>query len=244
MPGQLGNTYCRFYNYSLGNQILLWSQGVAEPCAPFSVWRKLGRIPVKGGGRAVLHPRPIRKIDEETGEKVIVAMRFQPKRSTFPYSNTVGPEIAWPESPEWDSQRALSALGIALVDFTVLDGNVQGYSFGRSVAVSPVAKYRLKTLLHEVAHVMLGHTSECADGERRCSRGVGEFQAETVAYLLAHELGLTEWAPQESRAYIQGWLGDEQVTDRHIQAVFTAADKILRAGREPQGSQDVAETAA
>jgi hypothetical protein len=37
MPGRLGDTYCRFYQYSLQNQILLWSQGVSEPCAPFSV---------------------------------------------------------------------------------------------------------------------------------------------------------------------------------------------------------------
>lgn len=42
------------------------------------------------------------------------------------------------------------------------------------VAVSPVAEYRLKTLLHEIAHVMLGHATDCADGERPCSRGVGE----------------------------------------------------------------------
>jgi hypothetical protein len=42
---------------------------------------------------------------------------------------------------------------------------------------------------------------------------------------------LSEWAPDESRAYIQHWLSDEQVTVAHIRAVFTAVDKILRAGR-------------
>jgi hypothetical protein len=81
MPGRLGDTYCRFYQYSLQNQILLWSQGVSEPCAPFSVWKALGRIPVKGGGRAVLHPRPIRKTDEGTGEKVVVAARHFSSRA-------------------------------------------------------------------------------------------------------------------------------------------------------------------
>lgn len=84
---------------------------------------------------------------------------------------------------------------------------------------------------HEIGHVMLGHTTDCADGESPCSRGVGEFQAESVAYLLAHELELDAWAPEESRAYIQHWLGDEQVTDAHIRAVFTTVDKILKAGR-------------
>ncbi|ANE83505.1 hypothetical protein A7U43_28805 (plasmid) [Mycobacterium adipatum] len=231
MPGHLGDTYCRFYQYSLQNQILLWSQGVTEPCAPFSVWKALGRIPVKGGGRAVLHPRPIRKTDEESGEKVVVAMRFRLKRSTFPYSNTVGPEVDWPELPEWDAQRALAALDIVQVPYASIDGNCQGYSFARNVAVSPVAKYPLKTFFHELGHVMLGHTTDSAEGESPCSRGVAEFQAEAAAYLLAHNLELSEWAPAESRAYIQHWLGDEQVTEAHIRAVFTAVDKILRAGR-------------
>jgi hypothetical protein len=36
------------------------------------------------------------KTDDETGEKVVVAMRFNLKRSTFPYSNTIGPEVEWP----------------------------------------------------------------------------------------------------------------------------------------------------
>lgn len=238
LPGRLGNTYCRFYQYSLQNQILLWSQGVSEPCAPFSVWKGLGRIPVKGGGRAVLHPRKIRKTDKETGETVVVVARLKLKRSTFPYSNTVGPEVEWPELPEWDQHRALAELGIDRVPFTMINGNTQGYSLGREIAVSPVAKYPMKTLFHELGHVMLGHTTECPQGDSPCSRGVAEFQAESVALLLAHELELEQWNPAESRAYIQDWLSGEEVTDRHIRSVFTAADKILRAGRGGNAETD------
>jgi hypothetical protein len=183
LPGQMGTTYCRFYQYSLQNQILLWSQGVTEPCAPFGVWKKLGRIPVKGGGRYVLHPRPFRKTDEETGEERIIVCRFRLRRTVFPYSNTVGPDVEWPELPEWDWERALSALDIEQVPFQAIDGNTQGYSFDRKVAVSPVAAYPMKTAFHELAHVMLGHTTAgaTAEGEVLC-RGVREFQAEAVAY--------------------------------------------------------------
>jgi hypothetical protein len=249
MPGSLGNTYCRFHQYSLANQLLLWSQGVTEPCAPFKVWKALGRIPVKGGARFVRHPRPVYEIDKETGEKVIKVMRFKLRRSTFPYSNTVGPDIEWPELPEWDAQRALAALDIRQVPYAMIDGNCQGYSTGRTVAVSPVAVHPLPTLMHEIGHVMLGHTTDCAEGETPCSRGVREFQAEAVAYLLAHELELDAWAPEESRAYIQHWLGDEQVTDAHIRAVFTVVDKILKAGRTAAAEveaedQDVESSAA
>lgn len=234
MPGQMGNTYCRFYRYSLLNQILLMVQGITEPCAPFSVWKNLGRIPVKGGARYVRHPAPIRKKDKETGEETTFT-RFYLRRSTFPYSNTVGPEVEWPELPEWNRQRALGALDIEQVPFALIDGNTQGYSYEHKVAVSPVAVYPAKTFFHELAHVVLGHTTAetvdgLAEGEQLC-RGVREFQAEAVAYLLAHETGLTEWAPEESRAYIQGWLGNEEVTDGHIRQVFTTTDKILTAGR-------------
>lgn len=241
LPGRMGDTYCRFYQYSLQNQILLWSQGVNEPCAPFSVWKGLGRIPMKGGGRAVLHPQPIRKTDKETGERVVVTTRFKLRRSTFPYSNTVGPEVEWPELAEWDQHRALAELGIARVPFTMINGNTQGYSFDRVIAVSPVAKFPVKTLFHELGHVMLGHTVECPQGETPCSRGLAEFQAEAVAHLLAHELDLDEWNPAESRAYIQGWLGGEAVTERDIRAVFSAADKILRAGRAASAEVDAQE---
>lgn len=228
LPGQLGNTYCRFYHYSLQNQILLWSQGVAEPVAPFSVWKALGRIPVRGAGRYVLHPRPIRRTDKETGEEKVVGCRFWPRRSTFPYSLTVGPEVEWPELPEWDLDRALAGLDITRVPYRLIDGNTQGYSYERNVAVSPVAAYPVKTMFHEIGHVVLGHTA--GKVERVC-RGVDEFQAEAVAYLLAHETGLTQWAPEESRAYIQGWLGGKEVADRHIRAVFSAVNAILKAGR-------------
>lgn len=233
LPGTLGTTYCRFYRYSFLNQLLLLAQGVTEPCASFNAWKKLGRIPVPGGGRYVRHPAPVKKTDKETGEETTFT-RFYLRRSAFPYSNTVGPEIEWPELPEWDWHRALSALDIEQVPFALIDGNTQGYSYDRKVAVSPVAVYPVKTGFHELAHVALGHTTseagDLAEGEQLC-RGVEEFQAETVAYLLAHETGLTQWAPEESRAYIQGWLGNEEVTDAHIRAVFTTTDKILTAGR-------------
>ncbi|UBV22311.1 hypothetical protein H8Z59_03610 [Mycolicibacterium fortuitum] len=244
LPGQMGTTYCRFYQYSMQNQILLWSQGVSEPCAPFSVWKRLGRTPVKGGGRYVLHPAPFRKRDEETGEETVVVCRFRLKRSTFPYSNTVGEDVVWPELPEWDWQRALTALDIEQVPFEMISGNTQGYSYERKVAISPVAVYPVKTGFHELAHVMLGHTTGAPQGEGEpLCRGVREFQAESVAYLLAHETGLEEWAPEESRAYIQDWLGDEEVTDRHIRAVFTAVDKILAAGRSVPALDEDAEVA-
>jgi hypothetical protein len=39
----------------------------------------------------------------------------------------------------------------------------------------------LKTLFHELGHMMLGHATDGADGESPCSRGVGEIQAGLTA---------------------------------------------------------------
>ena len=46
------------------------------------------------------------------------------------------------------------------------------------------------------------------------------------------ELGqLDEPSAEVSRGYIQEWLAGEQPSDRAIQQVFTATDRILKAGR-------------
>jgi IrrE N-terminal-like domain len=82
----------------------------------------------------------------------------------------------------WDADTAFSALGVDRVAFDMVNGNAQGFSFedsaGRHVTLNPAAKYPARTLLHELAHLMLGH---CRNGDPT-HRGVAEFEAETVAY--------------------------------------------------------------
>jgi hypothetical protein len=73
----------------------------------------------------------------------------------------------------------------------------------------------------------LGH---CKSGDET-HRGVAEFEAESVAYLVAKELQLIAWDASESRAYIQGWLGGTEVTEENISRVFAAVNKVLAAGR-------------
>jgi hypothetical protein len=64
-------------------------------------------------------------------------------------------------------------------------------------------------------------------------RGIMEYQAEATAYLVMNELELMdEDTASTSRAYIRHWLGSEQPADQAIRQVFTATDRILRAGRK------------
>lgn len=255
-PGAVGNTYNRFRagsngnGYSFMNQMWLFVQGVREPAAPFGTWKDLGRDIIKGSkGKTVLHPVMVTRTEKDkvTGKDVKrrFPVGFTPKATVFVLSDTEGPELVMPEVPTWSLNDAAAGLDIETEAFDLLDGNTQGYSYekdGKKVyAINPLAAYPLKTALHELAHIVLGHTKQDDHGHR----GVQEFQAEAVAYLAAKELELVDWNPAESRAYIQNWLngtgvGVEGVTDTQIRQVFGAVDKILRAGRTAQAEQEAA----
>jgi antirestriction protein ArdC len=249
-PGSLGTTYTRFYNYSFLNQIRLMMQGTCEPVATYNRWAELGRQVRKGSkAKVVLAPIMVSRdakdangnaeigLDGKPG-KLQRLVGFRDSRSVFGYSDTDGDEVAPVQLPGWDIDTALAALGIDRVAFDMVNGNAQGFSFedtdGRHVALNPTAAYPAKTLLHELAHLILGHCKE----SDHTHRGVAEFEAEATAYLVAKELEL-DWDPAESRAYIKGWLGGTAVAEDKITRVFAAVNKILAAGRV-----DVAEAAA
>ncbi len=230
-PGSVGNTYNRFYNYSFLNQILLLMQGVNEPVATYKRWTELGRQVQKGSkAKQIVRPVVIKRKAETEGEEDSTFMRFKAVPCLFGLSETEGEALPMVEPVGWDLNTALEVLDIKRVDFAHLDGNVAGYSTERKVAINPVATDPLGTMFHEIAHVVLGHTST---ENQEQHRGLGEFQAEATAYLAMHELEeLSEAQASESRGYIQGWLRDKRPPDAAIKAVFKATDTILRAGRK------------
>lgn len=237
MPGQMSSVYSRFYNYSFNNQILLWMQGVTEPVNTYQRWSAMNRQVLKGSkAKAILRPITIKLKDEldDKGQPRQLT-KFKLVNCLFTASETEGDALPEYEPPDWSPERAVGALAIREVSFDLLDGNTQGYSMGREVAINPVAEYPLKTLMHELGHVVLGHTSPEQQDEYQSHRGIKEFQAESTAYLTMNDLGATEHmdAPG-SRAYIQMWLQGKKPTDAHIRDVFKATDTILRAGREQE----------
>jgi hypothetical protein len=106
------------------------------------------------------------------------------------------------------------------------------YARNRSVSVSPLAEQPESTLFHELAHVVLGHTSEGSlnsDSKDRTPRDIRELEAECVALLCCESLGLPGAA--ESRGYIQSWFHNNEVLERSAQRILHTADEILKAGR-------------
>src|SRR5947208_17157401 len=89
----------------------------------------------------------------------------------------------------------------------------------------------IKTMFHELAHVVLGHTSEDSlnDGSERTPRSLREVEAECVALICCESLGLP--GAEYSRGYIQHWGRSEPIPERSAHRIFKTADRVLRAGR-------------
>lgn len=270
MPGQMSQCYNRFHRYSFLNMVLVFMQtGRMEPLGTFNFWAKrMGRRIVSGPGSALFvnHPVFVPQRNEDGSPKIVDGKRVQklvgfvPKPTVFQLSQTDGPELAMPELPEWSYAEALAALDITEVPFAHHDGNTQGYSTGRNLAVSPVAAAPMKTAMHEIAHIVLGHTAVDADGAPQFDyanhRGVAEFQAEAVALLVCNELAIEGFDASASRAYIQHWLGSHatdyvhhddsigdtalDVNDSTVRAIFSAVDKVLVAGRKSHYAKQAA----
>src|ERR1700704_1029456 len=246
-PGLIMEAYSPFHNYSIGNQILALVQCQLRGLEPgpintFPGWQALGRT-VKRGERALILCMPIsRKVrDEEApessgenGERRFTS--FMHKARWFAISQTIGDEFTPPRLPEWEAERALAALDIEQITFTDTDGNCQGYAKKRQIAIHPVAQLPHKTLFHEAAHVVLGHTAEgdFADTETT-PRNLREVEAEAVALLCCESLGLE--GADYCRGYIQNWIyqgvgySAEAIPEKSAQKIFRAADQIIRAGR-------------
>jgi len=240
-PGLIMKAYSAFHPYSVGNQILALVQCQMRgdlqpgPINTYLKWKELGRF-VKRGERALSLCMPITcKRREENSDEEHTFTSFVYKARWFTLSQTDGQELEPITIPEWDAERALSALNIERVPFDHTDGNVQGFARGRQLAINPLAQLFQKTFFHECAHILL-HTGEgdFADGEAT-PRNLREVEAEAVALLCCESLGLE--GAEFCRGYIQNWLSRgtgfnaEAIPEKSAQKIFRAADQIIRAGR-------------
>lgn len=248
-PGLLHDCYSRFHNYSIGNLMLaawqLGSRGIEfGQLATFEAWKRQGRF-VKKGERAISLWMPIsvyvREVDEETGEEVKTSKKrtfFAMKAQWFALAQTDGKDVAPESTPDWNFDQALEGLNVKLVpyDFSkVLAANCQGYAYKRNIAIAPTCEKVLSTQLHELAHVVLGHTekTELITDTTHLPRCIKELEAESTAMLCLDVLGRDDMTVF-NRGYIQHWMKTGNVTEipeDSAKRIFAAADKILKAGQ-------------
>jgi|SRR5215831_19007086 len=242
-PGSIMQAYSAFHNYSIGNQILALIQcqlrGLqAGPLRTFKGWQEHNRF-VKRGERAlslcmpITYKRRANGSDAAAGEldsDEAFATSFIFKPRWFVLAQTDGEDFTLPETPAWNPETALANLQITRIPFTNTDGNCQGYARKREIAINPVAQLPSKTLLHEIGHVVLGHTAEAdfTDTERT-PRSLREVEAESVAMICGEALGFE--GAEYCRGYIQRWLETDTIPETSAKKIFGAAQKILAAGR-------------
>jgi hypothetical protein len=181
-------------------------------------------------------PVTVKRTVKETGpdgndvDSEVAFKRFVFRRNWFMLSQTDGAEYQMPAIPAWDRGRALAMLSVEEIPFEMLNGNCQGYAKGRQIAINPVAQMPAKTTFHELAHIELGHTTEAVHDAENTPKSLKEVEAESVALLCLESLGME--GADFCRGYIQSWLAGAAIPERSAQRIFSAADRILKAGIE------------
>ena len=170
-PGLIMKAYSAFHHFSVGNQILALVQCQLRGLQPgpintFPKWKDLGRF-VKRGERALTLCMPITcKRREQDSDEEHTFTSFVYKARWFTLSQTEGQELEPITIPEWDTERALTALNIERVPFDHPDGNIQGFARGRQLAINPLAQLSQKTFFHECAHITVTHVRGRFRGRR------------------------------------------------------------------------------
>jgi hypothetical protein len=247
-PGIIHQCYTRFYQYSIGNLMLAaWQLGMRGiefgPLATFDQWKRKHNRHVIKGQKAIAMWMPMQvyvKDKDEDGNEVKTDRKrtiFVAKSQWFAYAQTEGEELPPAEPQDWSIARAMKELDIKELAFNALmvGVNCQGYAYKRNIAINPASDKKLATQLHEMGHIMCGHTTDgdvIADG-KELTRSIKELEAEATAMLVLDALGEKDMAVY-NRGYIQHWLevgGVTEVPEDSAKRIFAAADKILKAGQ-------------
>jgi len=229
----------KFHNYSLNNLLLILAQCPhASRVASYKRWTEMGRQVRKGEkSLGIFAPMMRKREDEKTGEerRYISGFRIVP---VFDVSQTDGDalpdDVSRPTLLDGEAPAGLwDALAAIVLDhgYTIERGDCGGAN-GYTRPDKSLIMVRedvsdaqaVKTLIHEVAHMLL-HTDDktlCADA--MAHRNVSEVEAESIAYLVAAEHGL----PTETYTlpYVAGWSNGKS------EMVAVTADRVLKTSRE------------
>lgn len=244
-----------FHSYSLNNVLLILAQcPQAQYVAGFRQWQAKGRQ-VRKGERAIrifgYSTRTIVDEDEHGEETERKVPRF-PVLSVFDIGQTDLIEGARDPSPTklltgTNDHGIIEALTCYLdaQGWTVarepLGGSKNGYAEPKRRAVvvdsNLAPEQAAKTLIHETAHVVMGHSDDLAAYAEH--RGLMETEAESVAYVVAGLIGFDTAA--YSVGYITGWAkGDADMIKSTAARVLTAAHIIADHLAPAQLGQDQA----
>ena len=194
----------KFYDYSLGNTILIAMQmPTATHVASFRSWKRDFNRYVRKGERGIeiLVPMLVRDKDEDADEERRRLVGFRVGH-VFDVSQTDGEVAGGVEryAAVMEAVRAVSAYPVELVA-DLPEGTNGFFRRGELVAIRegmPQGQ-TVKTALHELAHSRLHD----GDPEGMPDRAMREVQAESVAYAVSSALGLD--TSGYSFGYVASW---------------------------------------
>ncbi|RFA24646.1 hypothetical protein B7R25_16340 [Subtercola boreus] len=231
-----------FHAYSLNNVLLILSQmPEASRVAGFRKWQALNRQVRKGSKAIRIFGYSTKKVTEEdaNGDEVERKVARFPILSVFEVSQTdlIDPALGDPSTltallTGADDHGIVDALSAYLigegwaVERRPLPGSMNGVTRPKEMTVvvdsdlSPEAA--AKTMMHECAHILLGHINDLAEYAQH--RGLMETEAESVAYVVAGMVGFDTSA--YSVGYIAGWANAD--TD----LIKSTAARVLRTAHQ------------
>ena len=204
----------KFYDYSLGNTILIAMQmPTATHVASFRSWKRDFNRYVKRGERGIeiLVPMLVKDRDEDADEERRRLVGFRVGH-VFDVSQTEGEplptlvdEVAGDVeryAAVMDAVRAVSAYPVELVG-DLPEGTKGYFRRGELIAIREGMGegQTVKTALHELAHSRLHDGDPMAEGMP--DRAMREVQAESVAYAVSAALGLD--TSGYSFGYVASW---------------------------------------
>jgi hypothetical protein len=236
------STMSRFYNYSFGNQILIWAQcQTATRVAGFHAWKDLGRS-VKKGEKAIRILAPIiRKYEEEKdGQSVktprVVAFRCA---TVFDIVQTEGKDLPDLECNATEGredllpalEKAATVLGITFV-YKSIPGGAEGLSRGGTIEIEETldTHARCGVIVHELAHEVLKHKERHAETTKQQR----ELEAESVAFAVLAHFGMR----LESRFYLATYDVTGEMLSASLATINATARQLIEAIGEPNRATD------
>jgi hypothetical protein len=225
-----------FHNYSINNLILAYFQlPDFSLLGSFGAFKKVGRT-VKKGEKAIriLAPNRYKIEDPETGEEKYILKGFRPA-PVFDISQTEGEELNLGCSELIQGESAVTFETIEKVSPVPVEIKELGSSNGRTngdwIQINPKENKTamITTLIHEIAHIRLGHCKENNILAETEERSVKEIEAETVSFIVSTALGIDN---QKSRLYIGNWGANKKELENRGKKLISVAEQILREIRE------------
>lgn len=259
-PGEPSTKFEVLWPFSLRNQMLLLHQMkerqiIVSQVKSAGKWKQLG-ITIAPGEKALYALTPDlpktseTHLDQHQGDDENPAdlHRFVLLPRYFAYSQTKpGKEEAtgWkaPPLPSFDAEKCMLQLNVKTIPYQdkPLDKDSvhslrAGFSreqrvFGTFeklgvIAIRPGNPGSIATFFHELGHILLGHLHEQFDYVQR--RAEAELEAESVSMLCLRALGIGD--SKEGSNYMRVWWGKHPYPPGSAERIFSAAQKILKAG--------------